>query len=128
MFNDNGSFLIALFEFFLFFAWIMCLFWVLADIFRSKDLGGGAKTFWVLFVIIVPWLGVLVYVIARGRGMQERQLEQAKEMQAAQADYIKSVAGSGSSAADQIASAKGLLDSGAITEAEFAQIKSKALA
>ena len=93
MFNDNGSFLLALFEFFLFFAWFMCLFWVLGDIFRSKDLGGGAKTFWIFFVIIIPWLGVLVYVIARGKGMQERQLEQAKDMQAAQAEYIKSVAG-----------------------------------
>ena len=127
MFDDNGSFLLALFEFFLFFAWFMCLFWVLADIFRSRDLGGGAKTIWILFVILLPWLGVLVYVIARGSGMQERQLEQAKEMQAAQADYIKSVAGAGGSSVDQIASAKTLLDSGAITQAEFDQMKAKAL-
>ena len=129
MFNDNGSFLLALFEFFLFFAWFMCLFWVLGDIFRSKDLGGGGKTFWIIFVIIVPWLGVLVYVLARGKGMQARQLEQAKEMQAAQTEYIKSVAGSSASdAAGQIASAKGLLDSGAITQAEFDALKAKALA
>ena len=128
MFNDNGSFLLALFEFFLFFAWFLCLFWVLGDIFRSKDLGGGGKTAWIIFVIIVPWLGVLVYVIARGKGMQERQLEQAKEAQAAQAEYIKSVAGAGGSATDQIASAKGLLDSGAISQAEFDTIKAKALA
>jgi magnesium-transporting ATPase (P-type) len=128
MFNDNGSFLLALFEFFLFFAWFMCLFWIFGDIFRSGDLGGGAKTFWVIFVIFLPFLGILVYLIARGKGMQERQLEQAKQMQAAQADYIRSAAGSGGSAADQIASAKGLLDSGAITQAEFDQIKSKALA
>ena len=94
MFNDNGSFLLALFEFFLFFAWFMCLFWVFSDIFRSSDLGGGAKTIWVIFVILVPWLGIFVYLIARGHGMQERQLEQAKEMHAAQADYIQSVAGS----------------------------------
>jgi hypothetical protein len=127
MFNDNGSFLLALFEFFLFFAWFMCLFWIFGDIFRSRDLGGGAKTLWVLFVIIVPWLGILVYLIVRGHGMQERQLEQAKEMQKAQADYIQSVAGSGSST-DQIATAKGLLDSGAISQAEFDQIKAKALA
>ena len=72
MFDDNGSFLLALFEFFLFFAWLMCLFWVFGDIFRSRDLGGGAKTFWVIFVIFLPWLGVLVYLIARGKGMQER--------------------------------------------------------
>ena len=107
----------------------MCLFWVLGDIFRSKDLGGGAKTAWVIFVIIIPWLGLLVYLIARGHGMQERQLEQVKEAQAAQAEYIKSVAApSSSSAASQIADAKGLLDSGAINQAEFDQIKAKALA
>ncbi len=127
MFNDNGSFLLALFEFFLFFAWFMCLFWVLGDIFRSKDMGGGAKTFWIIFVIVIPWLGILVYVIARGKGMQERQMEQAKEMQAAQQSYIKSVAGS-TTATDQIASAKALLDQGAITQDEFNSLKSKALA
>ena len=129
MFDDNGSFLLALFEFFLFFAWFMCLFWVISDIFRSRDLSGVAKTFWVFFVIILPWLGILVYLIARGHGMQERQLEQAHEMNAAQAEYIRSVAGSSSgSSADQIASAKSLLDSGAITQAEFEALKAKALA
>ena len=99
MFNDNGSFLLALLEFFLFFAWIMCLFWIFGDIFRSRDLGGVAKTLWVLFVIFIPWLGILVYLIARGKGMHERQLEQAKDMQRAQNEYIKSVAGSSSSSA-----------------------------
>jgi hypothetical protein len=129
MFNDNGSFLLALFEFFLFFAWFMCLFWVLGDIFRSKDLGGGAKTLWVIFVIVIPWLGLLVYLIARGHGMQERQMAQAREIQAAQADYIRSVATpSSGDVASQIADAKGLLDSGAITQAEFEQLKAKALA
>ena len=82
-----------------------------------------------IFVIVIPWLGILVYLIARGHGMQERQLEQAKQMQAAQADYIKSVAApSSGGAASQIADAKGLLDSGAITQAEFDQLKAKALA
>ena len=129
MFNDNGSFLLALFEFFLFFAWFMCLFWVISDIFRSKDLSGVAKTFWVFFVIILPWRGILVYLIERGHGMQERQLEQAHEMNAAQTEYIRSVAGSsGGSSTDQIASAKSLLDSGAITQAEFEALKAKALA
>ena len=128
MFNDNGSFLLALLEFFLFFAWFMCLFWVLGDIFRSRDMGGGSKTLWVIFVIVIPWLGILVYVIVRGHGMQDRQLEQAREMQAAQAEYIKSVATSSSGATSQIADAKGLLDSGAITQAEFDQLKAKALA
>ena len=102
MFNNNGSFLLALFEFFLFFAWFMCLCWILGDIFRSKDIGGGAKTLWVLFVIIIPWLGILVYLIARGHGMQERQLEQVKAMQQAQNEYVRSVAaGSSKSAADR---------------------------
>ena len=128
MFDDNGSFLLALFEFFLFFAWFMCLFWVLGDIFRSKDLGGGAKTLWVIFVIIIPWLGILAYLIARGHGMQERQAEQVREAQAAQAAYIQSVAAPSGGAASQIADAKGLLDSGAITQAEFDQLKAKALA
>jgi hypothetical protein len=129
MFDDNGSFLLALFEFFLFFAWFMCLFWVFGDIFRSKDLGGGAKTFWVFFVIFLPWLGILVYLIARGGGMSQRAIEQQQAAQSAQADYIRSVAAaSGSSSADQIASAKSLLDSGAITQAEFDALKAKALA
>ncbi|WP_457100739.1 SHOCT domain-containing protein [Microbacterium sp. P5_E9] len=130
MFNDNGSFLLALLEFFLFFAWFMCLFWVIGDIFRSSDLRGGGKTLWIIFVILIPWLGLLVYLIARGSGMQERQLEQMKAMHERQAEYIQSVAKSSSStsATEQIASAKSLLDSGAITQAEFDVLKSKALA
>jgi ABC-type multidrug transport system fused ATPase/permease subunit len=129
MFNNNGSFLLALFEFFLFFAWFMCLFWVFADIFRSKDIGGGAKTLWVLFVIIVPLLGVLVYLLARGGGMQQREMEQAKQVQQAQTEYIRSVAGSsGGTPAEQLESAKSLLDSGAVTQAEYETLKEKALA
>ncbi len=128
MFNDNGSFLLAMFEFFLFVAWIMCLFWVFGDIFRSKDLGGVAKTIWVLFVIFLPGLGILIYLIARGGGMTQRALEQQKELQAAQAEYIQSVAGSAGSATEQIASAKSLLESGTITQAEFDALKAKALA
>ncbi|MDQ1305519.1 MAG: hypothetical protein QG671_1350 [Actinomycetota bacterium] len=127
MFNDNGSFIIALFEFFLFFAWFMCLFWIFGDIFRSHDMGGFAKTLWVILVIVVPWFGVLIYLIARGSGMSRRAVEQQKEIQAAQSEYIKSVAGSGDSAADQISSAKALLDAGTITQAEFDAMKAKAL-
>ena len=130
MFNDNGSFLLALFEFFIFFAWIMCVFYVFADIFRSKDMGGGAKTAWSLFVIFVPFLGVLVYLIARGGGMTQRTMEQQQRIQEQQAEYVRSVAAtsSGGSSADQIASAKQLLDAGTITQAEFDQLKAKALA
>jgi Phospholipase_D-nuclease N-terminal/Short C-terminal domain len=130
MFNDNGSFLLALFEFFIFFAWIMCVFYVFADIFRSQDMGGAAKTVWCLFVIFVPFLGVLVYLIARGGGMSERALAQHQEMRRQQDEYVRSVVATsgGGSSADQIASAKQLLDAGTITQAEFDQLKAKALA
>jgi Phospholipase_D-nuclease N-terminal len=131
MFNNNGSLLLALLEFFIFFAWFMCLFWIFGDLFRSRDLSGGVKTLWALFIIIVPFVGILVYLIVRGHSMTDRTLEQQKEMQAAQAEYIKSVAGSGSSGAspaEQIASAKQLLDTGAISQQEFDALKAKALA
>src|SRR4249920_3191690 len=130
MFNNNGSFLLALFEFFIFFAWIMCVFYVFADIFRSRDMGGAAKTLWCLFVIFVPFLGVLVYLIARGGGMSKRATEQQEEVQKQQAEYVRSVVATsgGGSSADQIASAKQLLDAGTITQAEFDQLKAKALA
>ncbi len=132
MFDNNGSFLLAMFEFFIFFAWFMCLWWIFGDLFRSADLGGLAKTLWALFIIVIPWLGILVYLIARGSGMTARSIEAQRRMQEAQADYIRSVAGSDTAAkgaaADQIASAKSLLDSGTITQAEFDQLKAKALA
>ena len=131
MFNDNGSFLLAMLEFFIFFAWIMCLFYVFADIFRSHDLGGGSKTFWCIFIIILPFLGVFVYLIARGHGMTQRSIEQQQQMQQQQAEYVRSVVatgGAGGSSADQIASAQKLLDEGTITQEEFDQMKAKALA
>jgi len=130
MFNDNGSFLLAMFEFFIFFAWIMCLFHVFADVFRSRDIGGGAKTAWSIFVILLPFLGVFAYLIARGGGMTQRSIEQQQEIQARQADYVRSVVGTsgGPSSSDQIASAKKLLDEGTITHPEFDQIKAQALA
>jgi ABC-type Fe3+ transport system permease subunit len=131
MFDNNGSFLLAMLEFFIFFAWILLLFHIFGDIFRSRDLGGGAKTFWCIFIIIIPFLGVFVYLIARGHGMTQRSIEAAQQMQQQQAEYIRSVAtsdGGGGSAADQIASAKRLLDDGTITQAEFDQMKAKALA
>ena len=94
MFDNNGSFLLAMFEIFIFFAWFMCLWWIFGDLFRSADLGGLAKTLWALFIIVIPWLGILVYLIARGSGMTARTIESQKRMQDAQADYIRSVAGS----------------------------------
>jgi hypothetical protein len=128
MFNNNGHFLLAMFEFFIFFAWIMCLFYVFADIFRSRDMGGGAKTIWCIFIIILPFLGVFVYLIARGHGMTQRSIEQQTELQKQQAEYVRSIAGSGGNSADQIATAKKLLDEGTITQAEFDAMKAKALA
>src|ERR1700754_2566467 len=92
MFDDNGSFLLALFEFFVFVAWFMCLFWVFGDLFRSKDIGGVAKTLWTLFLIILPILGMLVYLIARGGGMAERALAAQTDARRRQEAYIKSVA------------------------------------
>ena len=131
MFDDNGSFLLALFEFFIFFAWFMCLWWIFGDLFRSKDIGGLAKTLWAVFVIVLPLLGMLVYVIARGNGMTERAIEAQSDLQKRQDAYIRSVAasnGGSQSVADEIASAKSLLDSGAISQSEFDQLKAKALA
>jgi len=131
VFDNNGSFLLATLEFFLFFAWFMCLFWIFGDLFRSKDLGGWGKTLWTLFLIILPLLGMLVYLIVRGGGMTERAEASAADAQKRQDAYIRTVAGSGggasSTATEQIASAKSLLDSGAITAAEFEKLKGDAL-
>ena len=115
----------TMFIFFLFVIWIWILITVFADIFRRKDIGGGTKALWIIFVIVLPYLGVLVYLIANHDGMADRNLAQMQKQQAAADDYIRSVAG-GSAA--EIEKAKGLLDSGAITQAEFDTIKAKALA
>jgi len=112
--------------FFLFVIWIWILITVFADIFRRRDIGGGMKAVWIIFVIILPYLGVFIYLIAEGHKMAERNAQQMQSARAQQDEYIKSVAGS--SAADQIAQAKTLLDSGAITQAEFDALKQKALA
>jgi type VI protein secretion system component VasK len=114
---------------FFFICYLMVLFHVIADLFRDRDLSGWWKALWIIFLIIFPFLSLLIYLIARGKGMAERQAGAQREAQAATDQYIKSVATQGSSSpADQIASAKSLLDSGAITQAEFDQLKQKALA
>ena len=120
-----GDVFLSMLWFFLFFIWIWLLITVFADIFRSDDMGGWGKALWTIFVIVLPYLGVFIYLIAEGHHMAERNAEQMQSAQAQQADYIKSVAGS--SPADQIAQAKQLLDSGAITQAEFDGLKAKAL-
>ncbi len=113
---------------FFFVFYLMVLFHVVADLFRDKDLSGWWKALWIIFLIIFPFLALLIYLIVRGRSMAERQAGTMREAQAATDQYIKSVAAQGSSPADQIASAKSLLDSGAITQPEFEQLKAKALA
>jgi hypothetical protein len=119
-----------LWSFLVFFAWIIffwLLFIVFGDLFRRHDISGWGKAGWTIFVIILPFLGVLIYLIANGQGMAERSASDVQTAQAQTDAYIKSVAGSGAPA-DQIARAKELLDSGAITQAEFDQLKAKALA
>ena len=111
---------------FLWVAFFMVLFSVLGDLFRSDDLGGFAKTIWVIVLIFLPFLGTLIYLIARGGGMGERAVASARKQQALAREYMSDVAGSGT-AADQIEKAKTLLDSGAITQEEFDRLKAKAL-
>jgi hypothetical protein len=112
-----------------FFAWVIW-FWLLitvfADLFRRHDVSGWGKAAWTLFVIVLPFLGVLVYLIAQGKHMAERRMAEAQQSRAAFDDYVRDVAAD-TGPSDQIAKAKQLLDSGAIDAAEFEQIKRKAL-
>src|SRR5215813_6670831 len=117
----------TMFVFFAFFIWIWLLFTVFADLFRRHDASGWVKAAWIVFIIILPYLGVLVYIIAEHTGMADRSTKQAQQAQAQFDDYVQSVAAKGDPAS-QIANAKKLLDSGDITQAEFDQIKAKALA
>jgi Phospholipase_D-nuclease N-terminal/Short C-terminal domain len=113
--------------FFLWVGWFILLFRIVADVFRRHDIGGGKKTLWLIFILFVPFIGVFAYVIANGGDMARRNVE---EMQAAQTqfdEHVKAVAASGGTASE-IEGAKRLLDSGAITQAEFDAIKAKALA
>ncbi len=112
---------------FLWIAWFMLLFHVIADVFRRRDASGAKKTIWLIFMILVPFLGVFVYLIANGDDMARRNIESAEAARADMDDYVRTVAGSGGAAAE-IEKAKGLLDSGAISQAEFDAIKAKALA
>jgi hypothetical protein len=124
----TGQVLWSIIWFTLFFIWIWILISVFADIFRSDDLGGFAKTIWIIFVIVLPYLGVFIYLIARGKGMQERSMKQMAAAQAAQAQYIQSVAGTAApSASEEIARLADLRDKGAISEEEFQAAKAKAL-
>jgi heme exporter protein D len=113
--------------FFLWFAWLFLLFRVFADIFRSDDMGGWAKALWSLFVIFLPFLGVLVYVIARGHKMTERDIAQAQQNEAQFRSYVQEAAGSGGGTADELAKLADLKAKGVLTDDEFAQQKAKLL-
>ncbi len=122
-----GQAMWTMFVFFMWILWFWLLFTVFGDLFRRHDIGGWGKAGWTLFVIILPFLGVFIYLIAEGRNMGERSMAQAQAAQTQMDSYVRSAASSGN-ASEQIAKAKELLDSGAISQAEFDQLKAKALA
>jgi type VI protein secretion system component VasK len=119
----------TIFEFFLWVIWIWILIWVFTDIFRSHDLSGGAKALWFLFVLFIPLIGVLVYLIARGDSMHERATRQAQRQDEEFRSYVQQAASdSPASTADQLAKLADLRDRGVITAAEFEREKAKVLA
>jgi len=115
---------------FVFVAYLMVFFRILTDLFSDHELSGWFKALWIIFLIFVPFLTALIYLVSRGQGMAERQMARIRQAQGQTDAYIKQVAGSGGggSAASNIADAKALLDSGAINKAEFEKLKAKALA
>jgi len=127
MTTDFGEVLLWSFWIFIWIAALMVWFRCLFDMFSDSSLSGWAKAGWAVLLIFVPWVGALIYLIARGRSMTERQMNAVKQQQAATDQYIKEVAGSSASPSTQISEAKALLDSGAITQAEFDSLKAKAL-
>ena len=112
---------------FFFVAYLFALFSVIGDLFRDHKLNGWLKALWIIFLVFVPFLTLLVYLIARGKGMAERSAAEARKIQSAQHEYIKSVAGTAASPTEEIAKAKSLLDAGTITQAEYDALKAKAL-
>jgi signal transduction histidine kinase len=126
--NDFWDFFWLLVWSFFFVAYLMMLFHIFTDLFRDKELGGFAKVVWVVALFILPLLAALIYVIVRGQGMAERAMEQNRQYMTEQQEYIRNVAGTSSgTTVDQLSQAKSLLDNGAISPEEFAQIKAKAL-
>ena len=114
--------------FFVWVVWIWIMVIILTDVFRRRDLSGWGKAGWTVFLIVLPFLGVFIYLISQGDKMADRRAEDVRGQQAQFDDYVKTVAGDGGGAAAEIAKAKQLLDSGAITQTEFDQLKTKALA
>jgi hypothetical protein len=130
-FAADYPFLDILWSMIIFFAWvayIWMLIVIIGDLFSRKDTSGWGKALWMIFLIVLPFLGVLVYLIANSNGMAERSAERARAGQAQMDDYVRSVASSSGGAAAEIDKAKQLLDSGAITQSEFDALKAKALA
>jgi hypothetical protein len=123
-----GQVFFSLLWFALFFIWIWLLFMVFADLFRDHKLSGWWKALWVIFIIVFPFLGVLIYLIARGGSMHERAVAQVKQDDQDFQQYVRSVAGSGGSTADELERLDGLRKQGVISDAEFDQLKAKALA
>ena len=115
----------SIFFFFLMVAWIWVIIGVIGDVFASEDLSGGAKGVWVLFVIIIPWLGVLVYLVARGQGMRERRAQAISNADEMQRAYFQKIAGT--SSADELAKLAELKEKGVLTDAEFEAQKAKLL-
>lgn len=124
--NFSDFFWLLIWSFFLV-CYLMVLFQIIGDLFRDKDMSGWWKALWIIFLIIFPFLAAVIYLIARGRGMAERQAGAVQNAQAATDQYIQSVASRGNPA-EQIASAKTLLDNGTISQDEFDKLKQKALA
>ena len=123
------DFFLTMLYFFLFVIWIWLLIMVFMDVFRSHDMGGWAKALWAIFIIVLPFLGVFVYLIARGGSMHERAAAQAAEQQKAFDQYVKQAAGTpGESSADQLHKLADLKSQGVLTDAEFESQKAKILA
>lgn len=118
----------SMFILFLWVAWIILLFRVFADIFRNREMGGFAKALWSIFVILAPFLGVFIYLIANGDSMARRDVAQAQAAEADFQSYVRTVASTSGGTADELAKLADLKSSGVITEAEFAQQKAKLLA
>jgi hypothetical protein len=127
---SNYPFLNILWTTLIFFAWVIFI-WiaitVLIDVFRRKDLSGWAKAAWVIFVVLIPWIGVLVYLIVNHDGMADRRYREAATAQSQFDEYVRQTAGTGGGSAAEIEKAKKLLDDGTITQAEFDALKAKAL-
>ncbi len=131
VFAADYPFLNVFWTMIIFFCWV-CWIWmmiaILSDVFRRRDMSGWGKAAWTVFLIVLPFLGALIYLIANSEGMADRNVKQAQAQRAEMDDYVRSVATNGGGAAAEIEKAKGLLDSGAIDQAEFDALKAKALA